>query len=148
MEHEGPQYQSKTKNPKRKMVRKTPMNNFYTERKILSEVIPHIINKWGRNFKVVVIDGQRYLGGMDITLNDQDIKATNMFIPFRIMTIQFQLIDIKDYNHVSNVYDFNIKNGKPLFLNSISSTSNLYSQYSWIIGSDFNIIKCLEEMKG
>ena len=45
-------------------------------------------------------------------------------------------------------YDFNITNGKPLFLNSISRTSNLYSPSPWIIGSDFNIIKCLEEKKG
>ena len=46
----------KQKQLKEKWYTKHPSIMLIYETKILSEVQPHIIRKWGRNFQVVVID--------------------------------------------------------------------------------------------
>lgn len=71
-----------------------------------------------------------------------------MFVAFRVLAIEFQLIISTEKCFISNVYDPTSLRDKPSFLHSITRTHHLLSPTMQIPGRDFNLTESLYEKRG
>lgn len=107
-----------------------------------------IIDKNKLQYEVMGQDAIGSAGGIAIFWNPNEIFFEEWVSMPRILTGVGRIVGMKERVIISWVYGPRIPGERKNFIKNMKEIRRIYPDIEWIVGSDFNLIQCLEEKKG